>query len=60
MPKELFPFSCECDFGHQSHFSENAIREIKALSAKRDKKMYLKENRNNRNSNGSYLKRIDL
>lgn len=60
MPKELFPSSCECDCGHQSHFSENAIREMKALSAKRHKKMYLKENRNNRNSNGSYLKRIDL
>jgi hypothetical protein len=35
MPKEIFPSSYECDCGHQSHFFENTIREIKALSRKK-------------------------
>ena len=35
MPKEIFPSSYECDCGHQSHFSENTIREIKAMSRKK-------------------------
>ena len=39
MPKEIFPSSYECDCGNQSHFSENTIREIKAMSHK--KKVYL-------------------
>ena len=34
MPKELFPSSYLCDCGHQSDFSENTIREAKALSRK--------------------------
>jgi len=32
MPREIFPSSFECDCGHQSHFFENTIREIKAMS----------------------------
>lgn len=35
MPKEIFPSSYECDCGHQSHFSENTIRGIKAMSRKK-------------------------
>lgn len=35
MPKEICPSSYECDCGHQSHFCENTIREIKALSRKK-------------------------
>ncbi len=35
MPKEIFPSSYECDCGHQSHFSENTIREAKQMSHKR-------------------------
>jgi hypothetical protein len=35
MPKEIFPSSYECDCGHQSHFSENTIRDIKAMSRKK-------------------------
>jgi hypothetical protein len=35
MPKELFPSSYECDCGHQSHFSENTVREMKAMSHKK-------------------------
>ena len=32
MPEEIFPSSYLCDCGHQSHFFENTIREIKAMS----------------------------
>lgn len=39
MPKEMFPSSFECDCGHQSDFSENTVREMKAMSQK--KKVYL-------------------
>jgi hypothetical protein len=39
MPKEIFPSSFECDCGHQSHFSERGIKELKAMSQK--KKVYL-------------------
>ena len=39
MPKEIFPSSFECDCGHQSHFFENTVRELKAMSQK--KKIYL-------------------
>ena len=35
MPKEIFPSSYECDCGHQSHFSENTIRGIKAMSRRK-------------------------
>ena len=35
MPKEIYPSSYECDCGHQSHFCENTIREIKAMSRKK-------------------------
>ena len=35
MPKEIFPSSYECDCGHQSHFFENTIREMKAMSRKK-------------------------
>jgi len=39
MPKEIFPSSYLCDCGHQSDFSENTIRDMKAMSQK--KKVYL-------------------
>jgi hypothetical protein len=39
MPEEISPSSYECDCGHQSHFFENTIREMKAMSRK--KKVYL-------------------
>ena len=39
MPKEIFLSSFECDCGHQSDFSENTVREMKAMSQK--KKVYL-------------------
>src|SRR5947209_18883582 len=39
MPKEIFPSSFACDCGHQSDFSENTVRELKAMSQK--KKVYL-------------------
>jgi hypothetical protein len=32
MPREIFPSAFECDCGHQSHFFENTIREMKAMS----------------------------
>ena len=35
MPKEIFPSSYGCNCGHQSHFFENAIRDIKAMSHKK-------------------------
>ena len=35
MPKEIYPSSYECDCGHRSEFSENTIREIKAMSRKK-------------------------
>ena len=35
MPKEIYPSSYECDCGHQSHFCENTIRDIKAMSRKK-------------------------
>ena len=36
MPRELYPSSYECDCGHQSHFSENTIREARTKSRKRE------------------------
>ena len=41
MPKEIFPSSYECDCGHQSHFCENTIRDLKAMSRK--KKVHLRD-----------------
>lgn len=35
MPREIFPSSYECDCGHQSHFFENTIKEMKAMSHKK-------------------------
>jgi hypothetical protein len=35
MPEELYPSSYLCDCGHVSHFFENTIREVKAMSQKR-------------------------
>ncbi len=32
MPKEIFPSSYECDCGHLSHFFENTIKAMKAMS----------------------------
>jgi hypothetical protein len=32
MPKEIVPSSYECDCGHQSHFFENTIKAMKAMS----------------------------
>jgi len=32
MAKELFPSSYKCDCGHESHFSENTIKELKRMS----------------------------
>ena len=39
MSKKLFPSSYECDCGHQSHFFESTIKEMKATSMK--KKVHL-------------------
>ena len=39
MPKEIFPSSYECDCGHQSHFFENTIREMKALSRRKEARL---------------------
>ncbi|MCB0599257.1 MAG: hypothetical protein H6557_26195 [Lewinellaceae bacterium] len=35
MAKELFPSSFECDCGHESHFFENTVREMKKMSEKK-------------------------
>ena len=35
MPREIFPSSYECDCGYVAHFSENGIRELKAMSMKK-------------------------
>ena len=35
MAREIVPSSYECDCGHQSHFFENTIREIKEMSHKK-------------------------
>jgi hypothetical protein len=35
MPQEIFPSSYECDCGHQSHFFENTIKGMKAMSHKK-------------------------
>jgi hypothetical protein len=35
MPKEIYPSSYACDCGHQLHFCENTIREMKEISYRR-------------------------
>ena len=35
MPKEIFPSSYVCDCGHESHFFENTVKEMKSRSWKR-------------------------
>lgn len=40
-PKEIPPSSFECDCGHQSHFFENTIKEMKAMTLRKEKKEYL-------------------
>ena len=35
MPKAIFPSSFACDCGHQSHFFEHTVRELKAMSQKK-------------------------
>jgi hypothetical protein len=39
MPEELYPSSYRCDCGHESHFFESTIREMKTKSHK--KRVYL-------------------
>jgi hypothetical protein len=41
MLKEIFPSSCECDCGHQSHLSENTIKEMNAMSLKKKRLQYV-------------------
>ncbi len=36
MPEELFPSSYRCDCGHESHFSEGTVREMKRMSRRRE------------------------
>ena len=36
MTKELFPSSYECDCGHESHFFENTIKEMKRMGKKKE------------------------
>jgi len=43
MPKEVFPSSYECGCGHLSHFFENTIRDMKAMSIKNKKELYLSD-----------------
>ena len=40
MPKQISVSSYECDCGHQSHFFENTIREVKATSMKKTVHLY--------------------
>src|SRR5918999_4906965 len=35
MSKEIFPSSYECACGHQSHFFENTVKAMKAMSQKK-------------------------
>jgi hypothetical protein len=35
MSKEIFPSSYECDCGQQSHFFENMVKAMKAMSQKK-------------------------
>ena len=36
MAKELFPSSFICDCGHESHFFENTVRDMKKMSKKKE------------------------
>ena len=35
MAKSIFPSSFRCDCGHESHFFENTVRELKEMSIKK-------------------------
>jgi len=48
MAIEIMPSSYCCDCGHESHFSENTIREMKRMS--KMKKVKLSDSENNRHS----------
>jgi len=39
MPREIFPSSYECDCGHQSHFFENTVYEMKKMCQKKRVKL---------------------
>lgn len=39
MAKSIFPSSYECDCSHESHFSENTIREMKRMSRRKRVKL---------------------
>ena len=39
MAREIYPSSYECDCGHQSHFAERTIREMKADSHRRPERI---------------------
>jgi hypothetical protein len=43
MPREIFPSSYECDCGHKSHFFENTIKEMKAMSKRKGKRLHLND-----------------
>jgi hypothetical protein len=43
MPREIFPSSYECDCGHKSHFFENTIKEMKAMSKRKNKRLRLND-----------------
>ena len=36
MAKELFSSSFKCDCGHESHFFENTVKEMKQMSKKKE------------------------
>ena len=41
MARELYPSSFECDCGHESHFFERTVREMKADKTNRRKAIQL-------------------
>ena len=45
MAKELFPSSFKCDCGHESHFFENTVKEMKRMS--KNKKIRLSDSEDN-------------
>ena len=44
MAKEIFPSSFECDCGHESHFFESTIKEMRRMS--KNKKVRLRDSEN--------------
>lgn len=44
MVKDIYPSGYECDCGHQSHFCENTVKEMREISFK--KKAYLADSEN--------------